>query len=111
MRSPKTTGLDAPGPGKVVFQARCSFWLHVTGRPVDAPIPIPLGPRKHGQSASPAVAGAATKCKPLDAALEVAACVLAATDGDSSALPFAGTGDAPASFASSEFGIISIDSG
>lgn len=50
MRSPKTTGLEEPAPGSSLFHLMFSSRLHVSGRPCAPLTPIPLGPRKPGQS-------------------------------------------------------------
>src|SRR6187549_1867154 len=50
MRSPKTTGLDAPGPGRLIFQAMFSLGPQDSGSPLAALVPIPVGPRKQNQS-------------------------------------------------------------
>src|SRR5688572_11180010 len=62
MRPPKTIGLEAPGPGSGVFQVTFSLSLQRTGRPTAEVVPMPVGPRKLGQSVGWAlgVAGAPT---------------------------------------------------
>src|SRR6516162_3971418 len=60
MRSPTVIGLELPGPGNSVFQARFLSALHLTGRSFSLDVPSPSGPRNCGQS-PPAPGGAATR--------------------------------------------------
>jgi hypothetical protein len=50
MRSPKTIGLDDPGPGSLTFQRRFSESLHVNGRFVSELTPSAFEPRNWAQS-------------------------------------------------------------
>src|SRR5207253_7264157 len=49
MRSPHTTGDDAPTPGSLVFQVKFLVDPHSVGRFTSGECPSPLGPRKRGQ--------------------------------------------------------------
>jgi hypothetical protein len=49
--SPKVVGLDAPKPGKAVFQTTFSSALQVSGKPVSSETPVAPGPRNRSQSA------------------------------------------------------------
>src|ERR1043166_7511427 len=48
---PTRIGLEVPDRGSLTFQARFSFALHLSGTSLAVLMPIPVGPRKRGQSA------------------------------------------------------------
>src|SRR5688572_28823823 len=56
-------GLELPGPGKGVFQARFSCWLQVTGNPRASLAPFPPRPRNWGHSV---VFSAAARAPPTE---------------------------------------------
>src|SRR5205823_5323857 len=49
-RLPATTGDELPLPGMRTFQSTPSSVVHLMGTSLSVDIPVPLGPRKRGQS-------------------------------------------------------------
>src|SRR5690349_1117751 len=47
-----TTGLDDPGPGNAVFQAKFCVWLHFAGSFTSELVAAAFGPKNCGQSAA-----------------------------------------------------------